>query len=100
MGHGVGLQVTEPPSIMPTDKTILKENMIIAIEPSLEYAPGVMLVQEENILITNNGCEILTSRTPIKMPNPIPRRPAKKTLTLLLGLECLSGISGGSKTTT
>ena len=68
MGHGLGLQVTEPPSIMPSDKTLLKENMIITIEPSLEYAPGVMLVQEENILITNNGCEILTSRTPLEMP--------------------------------
>jgi len=27
-----------------------------------------MLVQEENILITNNGFERLTSRTPKKMP--------------------------------
>ena len=68
MGHGIGLQVTEPPSIMQDDKTLLKENMIIAIEPSLEYAPGIMLVQEENILITKNGFERLTSRTPIEMP--------------------------------
>ena len=68
MGHGIGLQLTEPPSIMSNDNTLLKENMIIAIEPCLEYAPGKMLVQEENILITKNGCERLTSRTPKNIP--------------------------------
>ena len=69
MGHGVGLQLTEPPSIMAGDNTLLQENMIIAIEPCIEYVPGVMLVQEENILITNNGFVRLTSRTPEKIPN-------------------------------
>ena len=68
MGHGIGLQLTEPPSIMAGDNTPLQENMIIAIEPCLEYAPDIMLVHEENILITNNGFERLTSRTPQKIP--------------------------------
>ena len=68
MGHGIGLQLTEPPSIMAGDNTPLQENMTIAIEPCLEYAPGIMLVHEENILITNNGFERLTSRTPQKIP--------------------------------
>ena len=68
MGHGIGLQLTEPPSIMSNDNTILKENMVIAIEPCLEYAPGLMLVHEENILITEDSYELLTSRTPKKIP--------------------------------
>ena len=68
MGHGIGLQLTEPPSIMSNDKTVLKENMVIAIEPCLEYAPGTMLVHEENILITKDGFERLTSRTPKSIP--------------------------------
>jgi len=68
MGHGIGLQLTEPPSIMVGDNTPLEENMTIAIEPCLEYAPGIMLVHEENILITNNGFERLSSRTPQKIP--------------------------------
>ena len=42
--------------------------MIFAIEPCLESAPGIMLVQEENILITNNGFERLTTRTPREIP--------------------------------
>ena len=68
MGHGLGLQVTEPPSISPNDNTVLKENMIITIEPCFEYSPDKMLVHEENILITSNGYELLTSRTPVDMP--------------------------------
>ena len=68
MGHGLGLQVTEPPSIMSNDKTLLRENMIITIEPCLEYAPNILQVHEENILITNNGFEILTTRTPKNIP--------------------------------
>ena len=68
MGHGLGLQLTEPPSIMPNDSTVLQENMVLSIEPCFEYAPGTMLVHEENILITNNGYERLTSRTPRTIP--------------------------------
>lgn len=68
MGHGLGLQLTEPPSIMNDDDTILEENMILTIEPCFEYKPNKILVHEENILITNNGYELLTSRTPKKIP--------------------------------
>ena len=68
MGHGLGLQLTEPPSIMNNDNTIFQENMIITIEPCFEYKPNKMLVHEENILITQKGYERLTSRTPKKIP--------------------------------
>ena len=68
MGHGLGLQVTEPPSIHPDDKTIIEENMILTLEPCFEYLPGKMLVQEENILITSKGYELLSTRTPQKIP--------------------------------
>ena len=50
------------------DKTIVRENMIITIEPCFEYLPRKMIVQEENILVTKNGFELLTSRTPEKIP--------------------------------
>ena len=68
MGHGFGLQLTEPPSIMSDDKTILEKNMILAIEPSIEIENGKMLVHEENVLITENGYRLLTSRTPKQLP--------------------------------
>ena len=68
MGHGFGLQLTEPPSIMIDDNTILKKNMILALEPSIEIENDLMLVHEENILITQNGNRLLTSRTPKELP--------------------------------
>ena len=68
MGHGLGLQLTEPPSIRNNDDTILQENMIITIEPCFEYKSNKMLVHEENILINGKGYERLTTRTPKKIP--------------------------------
>ncbi len=68
MGHGFGLQLTEPPSIMIDDNTILEKNMILALEPSIEIENDLMLVHEENILITQNGNRLLTSRTPNELP--------------------------------
>ena len=68
MGHGLGLQVTEPPSIHSDDKTILRENMIITIEPCFEYLPRKMIVHEENIIVHRGGAELITKRTPREIP--------------------------------
>ncbi len=68
MGHGLGLQLTEPPSVMQGDQTIIEKNMIITLEPSIELNKNLMLVQEENILITEDGCKLLSTRTPEKLP--------------------------------
>ncbi|HFT4327503.1 TPA: M24 family metallopeptidase [Klebsiella variicola] len=64
LGHGLGLQLTEPPSHMPGDNTVLREGMVITIEPGMEYALGKMLVHEEDIHITASGPQILTRRAP------------------------------------
>jgi Xaa-Pro dipeptidase len=64
LGHGLGMQLTEPPSNMPGDGTILLENMVLTIEPGIEYAPGKMIVHEENIVIRSTGAELLTKRAP------------------------------------
>ena len=68
MGHGLGLLLTEPPSIMRSDQTILEKNMIITLEPSIELSKNTILVQEENILITEDGYKLLSTRTPEKLP--------------------------------
>ena len=68
MGHGLGLQLTEPPSIMKNDKTLLEKNMIITLEPSIEMDDDKILVQEENLLITENGYKLLSTRTPENLP--------------------------------
>ena len=68
LGHGLGLQLTEPPSHRIGDKTIIKENMVLTIEPAMEYAPGKMLVHEENIIIQKDGAELITKRAPQEIP--------------------------------
>ena len=68
LGHGLGLQLTEPPSHRPGDNTRIVENMVLTIEPGMEYAPGKMIVHEENIAITKDGSRLLTKRAPRQMP--------------------------------
>ena len=68
LGHGHGLQLTEPPSHMPGDGTRLIPGMVLTIEPGMEYAPGKMVVHEENIVVTENGPDLLTQRAPRALP--------------------------------
>ena len=67
-GHGVGLQLTEPPSISSFDKTIIQENMVLTIEPSIEYKPGKFIVHEENIFVSKDGPVLLTKRATKELP--------------------------------
>ena len=68
MGHGLGMQLTEWPSNRPGDDTELVPGMVLTIEPGMEFAPGRMMVHEENIAVTEDGCELLTIRAAREMP--------------------------------
>ena len=68
MGHGLGAQLTEWPSITATDQTPLVPGMVITLEPGMEFAPGKLMVHEENILITESGAELLSKRAASEMP--------------------------------
>ena len=67
-GHGLGMQLTEWPSICAWDETVLRAGMTITLEPSLKMADGKMMVQEENILITEDAPVLLTERAPPELP--------------------------------
>lgn len=62
LGHGLGIELTERPSITSTDNTTLKAGMIMTLEPGMVYAPGKSMVHEENIVITEDGAEWLSER--------------------------------------
>ena len=68
MGHGLGMELTEWPSVMPGDDTLLEPGMVLTIEPGMSFAPGKEMVHEENILITEERARIMTSRAPDEMP--------------------------------
>ena len=68
MGHGLGMQLTEWPSIKQTDHTVLEPGAVITLEPGMSFAPGRQLVHEENIVITADGADWLTHRAPADMP--------------------------------
>ena len=62
MGHGLGMQLTEWPSNVEGGDVTLQSGMILTLEPGMTFASGKMMVHEENILITDNGCEMLHKR--------------------------------------
>ena len=68
LGHGLGMQLTEQPSHAAFDQTELLENMVLTLEPSLSYGNGLMMVHEENIVVTPKGGQLLTTRAAPELP--------------------------------
>lgn len=67
-GHGLGLQLTEPPSNTAWDDEVFEVGTVMTLEPGMEFAPGKLMVHEENIVITEKGAEYLSRRALPKLP--------------------------------
>lgn len=60
VGHGVGLEINEPPVLTPRSKEVLEPNIVFALEPKF-VIPEVGAVGIENTyLVTEDGIEKLT----------------------------------------
>ena len=60
-GHGLGMQLTEWPSIIPDDHTELVPGMVLTLEPCISLSGGKIMVHEEDIVIRETGAEYLSS---------------------------------------
>ncbi|MFT5210277.1 MAG: Xaa-Pro dipeptidase [Flavobacterium sp.] len=67
-GHGLGIQLTEPPSHTHWDKTIIETGMVLTLEPGMIFAKNRMMVHEENIVVRESGPELLSRRAAPELP--------------------------------
>lgn len=67
LGHGVGMSLTEWPSLIPSDHTVIEAGMILTLEPGLAIGDRIM-VHEENIVITQDGARYLSPHDPARIP--------------------------------
>lgn len=60
LGHSVGVDIHEMPAFSPRCDEVLKEGMIITVEPGVYLEGDFGLRIEDMALVTKNGAEILT----------------------------------------
>lgn len=60
LGHGVGLEVHEAPTVGPSSDDALEVGTVVTIEPGI-YLPGRFGIRIEDLVaVTADGCRILS----------------------------------------
>ncbi|MBV9358639.1 MAG: aminopeptidase P family protein, partial [Chloroflexi bacterium] len=59
VGHGIGLDATEPPHVSASNHAPLTVGMVISVEPGVATEDGLFHV-EENVAVLEDGYEILS----------------------------------------
>jgi Xaa-Pro aminopeptidase len=67
IGHGGGLDVTEPPSIAKENPEVIRPGMVLHLEPKLELN-GAVFQFEEIIYVRDDGVEFLSDLSPEQLP--------------------------------
>ena len=67
IGHGAGLDLTEPPSINLEDPTVIQAGMVLYVEPNFVTEEGNFIL-EEDVVVTPDGPEILSARAAPELP--------------------------------
>ena len=68
LGHGLGMQLTEWPSFIAGDDTLLEPGMVLTLEPGVALPGGGIMVHEDVIVVTEDGAEQLSPTAPDRLP--------------------------------
>ncbi len=68
LGHGFGLQIHEGPFTRPNSVDVYEAGMITTVEPGIYFSGWGGIRIEDDVLVTPDGCEVLTS---------VPKDPAR-----------------------
>jgi len=60
IGHGIGLEIHENPRMSHENKSLLKEGMVITIEPAVYIPNKFGIRKEEMVLVKKEGCEVIS----------------------------------------
>jgi Xaa-Pro aminopeptidase len=67
LGHGVGRDVHEAPGLSSKSETELQAGMVMTIEPGVYIEGWGGVRMEDMVLVTNDGCEVLTQAPKVRV---------------------------------
>ncbi len=67
VGHGIGLDLTEPPSLSQDEKSVLEPGMTLCLEPNRHAAGIGYVAAEEEVVVTESGCETISPFFPLEL---------------------------------
>src|SRR5204863_416322 len=60
LGHGLGMDIHEAPRLRKESEVTLQPGMVVTVEPGIYLADWGGIRIEDDVLVTRDGCEVLT----------------------------------------